>query len=192
MTLSDLAALGSFVSGVAVLVSLVFLYFQLGQVRAQMAQAEKNQRALMGQGAIDRTISLNTWISEHSALFLKSTTQPETLTDEEAFQLSTIVRNLVLNFHDYHLQHEMGLADRGIYENTVLSLQAFLAFPAYRASYRIRRLYYAPEVRQLIDAMIETLPLQSRISPAERLRVALAELHAAEPRGTAERGALGS
>lgn len=51
MSLSDLAALGSFVGGVAVLVSLIFLYFQLRQIGAQMAQADNNQRALMSWGA---------------------------------------------------------------------------------------------------------------------------------------------
>jgi hypothetical protein len=36
MTLSDLAALGSFVSGLAVLVSLIFLWFQLRQMNEQI------------------------------------------------------------------------------------------------------------------------------------------------------------
>jgi hypothetical protein len=39
MSLSDLAALGSFVSGLGVLVSLVFLYFQLRQIGVQVKQA---------------------------------------------------------------------------------------------------------------------------------------------------------
>jgi hypothetical protein len=43
MTLSDLASIGSLVSGVAVLVSLVYL-------SSQVRQTEKNQRALMESG----------------------------------------------------------------------------------------------------------------------------------------------
>ena len=54
MTLADLAALGSFVSGFAVLVSLVFLYFQLRQLNAQVLQGERNQRALLNQGVATR------------------------------------------------------------------------------------------------------------------------------------------
>lgn len=50
MSLSDLAALGSFFSGFGVLVSLVFLYFQLEQIGSQVKQAEKNQRALITRG----------------------------------------------------------------------------------------------------------------------------------------------
>ena len=45
MNLSDVASIGSFVSGVAVLVSLVYLSLQV-------RQTERNQRALMNQGII--------------------------------------------------------------------------------------------------------------------------------------------
>ena len=45
MSLPDLASLGSFVSGIAVLGSLVFLYLQMRQIGAQIEQAERNQRA---------------------------------------------------------------------------------------------------------------------------------------------------
>ena len=43
MSLSDLASLGSFVSGVAVLISLIYLALQV-------RQTEKNQQSLMQQG----------------------------------------------------------------------------------------------------------------------------------------------
>jgi hypothetical protein len=56
MTLSDLAALGSFVSGVAVMVSLVFLYFQVRQVNLQVRQAERNQRATIAQVRAGRSV----------------------------------------------------------------------------------------------------------------------------------------
>ena len=49
MLLNDLASIGSFTSGVAVLISLVFLCFQLRQVNAQVVLAEKNQ-PLVRQG----------------------------------------------------------------------------------------------------------------------------------------------
>jgi len=44
MTRSDLASLGSFASGFAVLVSLIFLYFQLRLVNRQVLQAERQQQ----------------------------------------------------------------------------------------------------------------------------------------------------
>jgi hypothetical protein len=59
MSLSDLASLGSFVSGIAVLLSLVFLYFQFRQVNLQVKQTEKNQQALIRQNRATRSVDLN-------------------------------------------------------------------------------------------------------------------------------------
>jgi hypothetical protein len=57
MSLSDLASLGSFVSGFAVLVTLVLLLLQ-------MRQSNQNQRALMSQGNIDRIGNILRWLAE--------------------------------------------------------------------------------------------------------------------------------
>src|SRR5215469_1497977 len=64
MPLSDLASLGSFVSGVAVLISLVFLYFQVRQVTAQVRQAERNQQASIRHTRVSRSVQLQLEISE--------------------------------------------------------------------------------------------------------------------------------
>jgi hypothetical protein len=50
MSPSALAEIGSFISGVAILSSLIFLYFQLRQINHQVKQAEKNQRSAIRQG----------------------------------------------------------------------------------------------------------------------------------------------
>ena len=51
MSLSDLASLGSFVSGVAVLATLILVFFQ-------MRQANLNQRSLMQQARASRAMNL--------------------------------------------------------------------------------------------------------------------------------------
>ena len=59
MLLAELASLGSFVSGMGVLLSLIFLYFQVRQVTAQMRLAEKNQQALIQQDRYSRITETN-------------------------------------------------------------------------------------------------------------------------------------
>lgn len=59
MSLSDLASLGSFVSGFAVLVSLVYLALQV-------RQAEKNQRAVLNHGYITRVTDYYSVVCEIS------------------------------------------------------------------------------------------------------------------------------
>ncbi len=51
MSLTDLSALGSFISGIAVVVSLVFLSLQI-------RQSNQNQRSLMEQDSANRRIDL--------------------------------------------------------------------------------------------------------------------------------------
>jgi hypothetical protein len=180
MTLSDLASLGSFVSGVAVLVSLAFLYYQLRQIGAQMKQAEKNQRAMMTQGAVGRSVAQTNWIGEHAALFVKVGAAPETLTDAETLQIIAYVRTLVLNFQDYHHQHEGGLIDAMGYNMAVGAVRYWLSIPALRAVY-LDRAVFAPDVRQLIDRVIKGAPLLKHESESANLRIALAKVRDAAP-----------
>jgi hypothetical protein len=51
MSLSDLAAIGSFASGIAVVLSFIFLALQ-------MRQANQNQKSLMQQGRTARTVDI--------------------------------------------------------------------------------------------------------------------------------------
>jgi hypothetical protein len=180
MSLSDLAALGSFVSGAAVLVSLIFLYFQLRQIGAQMTQADKNQRALMSQGAINRSVGLNCWITDNSALFVKAGTHADQLTEAEVFAVSGIVRNILLSFQDYHVQHQLGLADEITYKNAEMSVRFFLSYPFFRALYKMRRATYAPELAALVDRMAQTVSAQPPAPMAAQLMAALAQSHATD------------
>ena len=68
MSLSDLASIGSFISGIAVLISLIFLYFQLRQVNTQVRQAEKNQQAAVRQGRVNALIELNLRLTDADLL----------------------------------------------------------------------------------------------------------------------------
>jgi hypothetical protein len=68
MSLSDLAALGSFVSGVAVMVTLIFLLLQ-------MRQANRNQRALMQRMRSARNIE--TWF-KHLDIAIAATKRNKT------------------------------------------------------------------------------------------------------------------
>jgi hypothetical protein len=53
MSLSQLAEIGSFTSGVAILASLIFLYFQLRQINQQVKQAEKISSPQLDRGEQD-------------------------------------------------------------------------------------------------------------------------------------------
>ena len=107
MSLSDLAALGSFISGFAVLVSLVFLYFQLRQIGAQVRQAERNQRAIIQQARATRSADTTLRLSEAgiSQAYNKGIRGDDDISLGELHQFQTLFRSLVLTAEDSFIQH---------------------------------------------------------------------------------------
>ena len=104
MSFSDLAAIGSLVSGIAVLISLIYL----GQ---QIRQNLKHTRALILQGRVDRVVSqhiamantdlVSAWISENG-----STPTSEEIRRRQ-FQLQGTAYGV--SWEDTFVQHETGL-----------------------------------------------------------------------------------
>lgn len=171
MTLSDLASLGSLVSGLAVLASLLFLYFQI-------RQTQRNQRAAISQAAITRNVEFNNWLSapEMSAFMLKALTRPDELSEEEVWRLTGVTRNLVLGFQDAKFQHDAGLADDIIFDHALRSLKFWMTCPAFRAKYEQRRSTYAQNLVAEVDRLIRDLPLLSFEAQEADFRKRLAEL----------------
>ncbi len=87
MTLSDLASIGSFISGIAVLVSLVYLAIQIRQsTRAQRAMGHQNRHDFAQQFLLK--------LSEEptAAIFLRGAAGSADLTPTEALQYNALMR----------------------------------------------------------------------------------------------------
>jgi hypothetical protein len=103
MSLSDLASLGSFASGAAVVVTLILLTLE-------MRQANRNQRALMQQGRAARTTELAMRISEthQSSLLVRGWRGDLDLTADEVQSLGRIYAGWYWNYEDSYLQFKAG------------------------------------------------------------------------------------
>ncbi|HJW40601.1 MAG TPA: hypothetical protein VJ476_05145 [Rhizomicrobium sp.] len=138
MSLSDLAALGSFISGFAVLVSLVFLYFQLRQIGAQVKQAEKNQQAAIRQG---RALSLSEHIRGVAAnplladALAKMVRNDPALTQTELRQAYTHCRAAFYLWEDSFYQHQEGLLNDSAFEAFTLSTKTVIALTGWRVTW---------------------------------------------------------
>jgi len=161
MSLSDLASLGSLISGFAVLISLLFLYFQLRQMNAQVLQSEKNQRALINQGAIHRSSEVVMWLADHSALLARNAAGEHEFTADEILQLTLAQRVSFVASQDVYVQHKAGLA---------------LAAPGNRAIWKMARASYAPEWAAFIDKLIEETPLDEPVDRVTQFKTSLAEV----------------
>src|SRR5665213_1747988 len=135
MSLSDLAAIGSFVSGVAVLISLVFLYFQLRQVSAQVSQSERSQRALVQQGRVARSSDqlFRLAAPDLTSAYLKGTAGDASISEEEYFRFFLILTAVARSAEDVFFQHELGLLDAASLANQLSSVRATFTTPGGKA-----------------------------------------------------------
>lgn len=178
MSLSDLASLGSFVSGLAVLISLIFLYFQLRQVNQQVRQAETNQRAFMNQGVATRVIEILKFAGqkENVATFNRAISGETEFSAEELMFLTLFLRMTLMNVQDTRVQHAQGLANQIVLDYGTGVLRGLLSFPAFRALWPRLRPTLTAETATFIDKFIAETPLAEPIDRLAHYRAALSEV----------------
>jgi len=171
MTLSDLSSIVGMISGLAVLGSLVYLSLQV-------RQTERNQRALMNQGVINRISENLRWSTEpHMVELLASVeTGKSQFTAEELFKLRLRLRNMLLNSQDVYVQHNAGLLDQITLDNSLIGIRSLLVVPVYRALWKLHRETYAPEWIAYIDKLIEETPLAKPTDAVAQFNSTLAEV----------------
>jgi hypothetical protein len=172
VSLSDLASLGTFVSGFAVLVSLVYLAIQV-------RQAEKNQRAVLNQGYITRVAEYLRWYAESpiNELRTRVIAGDTSFTAEELLRLQLALRVTLLSAQDAYLQHKTGLVDAMTLDNSMRSIRnTWLGQPVYRALWRQQAPSIAPEFAAVIETMLQETPVTKPGDMVSRFRADLAEV----------------
>jgi hypothetical protein len=178
MSLSDLASIGSFVSGVAVLISLIYLALQV-------RQAEKNQRALMNQGTAARVSEAILALAQPplAGLSARALSGELDFSAQEINQLRMILRVALLSLQDAMVQHRAGLVDHITFQNSTGAVRSILALPAYRAIWLRNRESYAAELAAFVDDLIAKTPQAAPVDLVAQFRADVAMLGRSEPSG---------
>ena len=163
MSLSDLASLGSFVSGFAVLVSLVFLYFQLRQLSEQGRQAEKNQKAFMQQERAARMGDHMRFLADprNVEVFLKVRSGAPDITPIQFRQYVFFFRASLANHEDAFFQHQQKLLDETSFESTLALLRLNFSDPGYRAMWKLLRVSFEKSFRDFMDQLLSEVEVVS-------------------------------
>ena len=148
MSLSDLASIGSILSGLAVVVSLVYLALQV-------RHAEKTQRALMQQARSDRLINaaFSAMQPEIAETVTKMMTGEE-LSTRETLQAYYYIRMQVVTVEDAMWQHKAGFLDKDSVDTAILNLRRVMQFPACRTAWLMQRPQLSPATRARFDAIL--------------------------------------
>jgi len=114
MSLSNLASLGSFVSGFAVLISLIYLALQV-------RQTERNQQISIRHSRVSRTVELHLALADPALAdaWLHGSGSPQEITQTELSQFINLCRALFFHFEDSFYQREEGLLNDDAFETVV-------------------------------------------------------------------------
>jgi hypothetical protein len=150
MSLSDLAAIGTFVSGIAVVFSFVFLALQ-------MRQANLNQRSLMQQGRTGRTIDVLMRLTDPhmSATAVRAFKGDPAMSEAELFAFYGFAASIFWSYEDTFLQFQSGTLDAESWSSDVSTLRNLLASPAYRAIWRAARESIGEGYRKFVDSLVQ-------------------------------------
>ncbi|HEY1547257.1 MAG TPA: hypothetical protein VGG28_05535 [Kofleriaceae bacterium] len=149
MSLADLAAIGSFVSGIAVLASLIFIGFQLRQnpraVRAAASQAHAQNWQQITAPVVEGADFARIW-----RLGLEDV---ERLTDDERMRFYAFAGSNLRFFEGARLQWRHGQLDDEHWYNVEKTAIDFAASSGFRAYWALRRHWLSPEFQEWYDGL---------------------------------------
>lgn len=155
MTLSDLAAIGDFIGGVAVVVSFGFLAVQL-------RQSTRNQRASIGieRAALTQNIGQTISGGDMSEIWARGSAGDTTLTSLETQRYLTHAVMTFWLYEEHFYQRRDGMLDDTRWETNLRRLRRMMAAPGYRAAWRASSEFFASDFAKSVeDVMGETTPI---------------------------------
>jgi len=168
MALSDLASIGSFVSAVAVLISLVYL-------SVQIRQSERNQRAIIQQGRATRSSDLLLRIAEAGMVEAnyRGRAGDENITQTELHQFLYSWMASLAGFEDVFIQRAHKLMDEDSFESMVMIMRFFFTQPGTRAMWKLRRIAYSSGFAAFIDNLISEVEVAQPVDLLARWKAEL-------------------
>lgn len=170
MSLSDLAAIGSFVSGIAVVFSFIFLALQV-------QQANRNQRSLIQQARTGRNVESLQKMADPpiSELLAQAETEPETLSRAQIWSLYGYGAAVFWSYEDSYMQFNAGTLHAGSWQSDLATLQRILAFPWFRVIWRMARDGMDCGYRDYVDSLMSKVPADPSVRFSDFFGAFLAE-----------------
>ena len=154
MTFSDLAAVGSFVSGVAVFVTFVFLTLQI-------RQNSLNQRALMQQGRAARMVELSLQFADPALASIYQRGGAGDL-DLDQVQFASFRRAFVaslVSFEDGFFQRRAGMLDAASEVSDISIIKSLFVQPGFRAIWIMLRQGFGSDFVAYLNRLMDETPV---------------------------------
>ena len=149
MSLSDLASVGSFVSGVAVLVSLIYLSLQVRQnTHAHRASAHQDRLNFVKEflGRITDP--------SMASVYLRGLSADGEMSEVEFTQYRALMHGWFLGMSEIVWLYERGVLDADRYAGSMEALRGYLLYPGCRAVWQVINPVMPPSFRALVENII--------------------------------------
>ena len=168
MTLQDLGNIGEFVAAVGVIVSLIYLAFQI-------RQNTKSVRTSMLHDSASRAADFTRVISEHKDLahiFRTGLRGLEHLEDEDdMFRFMMLLSTLFREYDDLFFQYRAGTITTESWDAWRHSIRTILSNPGFVPFWDLRRIAFTESFRDFVESELEmTEPLPTYVEQAEMIR----------------------
>jgi hypothetical protein len=150
MTLSDLASLGGFVSGVAVLISLIYLALQVRQNRQHVAAQISQSRMQYGTSRLDHYIADR----EILDLMLRGGQGDSNLSAAEITRYGFLVLTTVMGMEDEFRQYQAGLISEELHNGFVRRAARPFQRLGWRAMWTAQRDGFEPDFQAFVDSIV--------------------------------------
>lgn len=152
MSLSDLAAVGSFVSGIAVVFSFIFLGIQV-------RQSNRNQRSIIQQARTARNVESLQKMAEQpiSELLAQAESNPQGLDAAKIWSLYGYGAAIFWSYEDTYMQFKAGTLHEGSWQSDLATLQRIMAFPFLRVIWRMAREGMDRDYRDYVDSVMREI-----------------------------------
>lgn len=149
MALSDLAAVGSFVSGIAVVFSFIFLALQI-------RQANRNQKSLMQQGRSTRNVEILLRMSDPyvSETIAEADKNCAALGSARIWAFYGFAGAVFWTYEDSFLQYQANALDIASWESDATTIKRLLGYPAYRVAWKMARDGMSGGYREYVDSVM--------------------------------------
>ncbi|MEO8302361.1 MAG: hypothetical protein ABI608_11230 [Rhizomicrobium sp.] len=154
MSLADLASIGSFISGIGVVVSLIYLGLQV-------RQAKMHQQAAIRQGRASRMVEMFFHVADPALAeaCAKGNAADETISEIQLQQYQFVCLGLFYHYEDEYFQNKEGLTNDAAFASFVTGATRVMSVPGLRVQWKYLRGDFVPEFAKFLDGLVAKRPM---------------------------------
>jgi|SRR5665213_974665 len=171
MSLSDLSSIGSLISGVGVIISLIYLSLQI-------RQSSLNQQATIHHDRVARMQEFTASIAsnrESMDCWIRGNAGDDTLDSNQACRYGILVFADMLLFQEYFHQHREGMLNTARYSTNLRLLGSQCPELGFRAAWHTMAPLFEPRFVASVNQLMQETPLTENadwFAPAFKMHVA--------------------